>query len=133
MTRRKLRQQFLMTYRPGTLDINGKFVTTVGGALVAASTDLKGVTSVTRTGAGQYTVRFDQPYLALVSYSAGVLQATTDGYKCWLAEDQVAGISGVYGGDGYVKLEVGQSTAATEMIDATVFLSFKVRTSTADA
>lgn len=129
---RKLRQQFKYSLRPGELELNGKFVTTNAGAIVAASTNFPGVTSVTRLAAGQYQIRFDQAFRRLNSFSGGVLSENTDGYKVWLEEDQTAGLSGILGGDGYVKVGVGQTTANTELIDATVLLSFKVSTSTAD-
>ena len=132
MAIRKLRQQFAYGLRPGQLELSGKFVTTSGGAVVAASTNFPGVTSVTRTGTGAYTIRFDQSYRRLNSFSEGVLHGSVDGYKAWLVEDKVVGVSGVYSADGYVKIEIGQSTAATEMIDSTIFLCFKVSTSTAD-
>jgi len=126
---RKLRQQFLYSFRPGLLDICGNF-TVVAGAV--GTTDIKGVTSVTRTGAGAYTVLFDQPYLGLVSASALVLHEGIDAYHSWLVEDQTEGISGVSSGDGYVKMEVGRNNAAADLT-GTVFVSFKVKTSTADA
>lgn len=129
---RKLRQQFKYSVRPGELELNGKFVTTTGGELVAASTNFPGVTSITRLSAGQYQIRFDQPFRRLNSFSGGVLHESVDGYKVWMVEDQTVGLSGILGGDGYVKVEVGQDTGADEMIDATVFLSFKVSTSSAD-
>lgn len=132
MASRKLRQQFKYSLRPGELELDGKFVTTTGGAIVSASTNFPGVTSITRTGAGAYTVRFDQSFRRLNAWSGGILHASVDGYKVWLVEDQTSGISGVYGGDGYVKIEIGQSTSATELISGTVFLNFKLSTSVAD-
>ena len=57
-------------------DLFVKFTSGASGAVPAALGILGGITSVTRTGTGAYTVQFNQSYYQVVQFCGNVAQAT---------------------------------------------------------
>lgn len=128
----KLRRQFSYKFRGGVVDIEGKVPCGVAGAV--GTIDIPGVTSVTRTGTGAYTVNFDEQYTGLAHFCAGIETGSdgADGYSVQLVDSQFVdgGYSGVNSGDGYAKIEVLNSGSAADPIDCTLWLHFSMKTST---
>lgn len=74
--------QFKNSRRPGTIDLDGKlYFSGSANPTISGSTNVgfRGVSSVTRTATGSYTVTFDRTYLDLVSWSYGELGTDNTG------------------------------------------------------
>jgi hypothetical protein len=79
---RKARQQFSYNYRPGSVEVSGYFTTVAGTPVTISVTDCPGVTSVTRTDTGNFTINLDTKALDVI-WKGGTHQPAS-GAMCFL-------------------------------------------------
>lgn len=73
---RHLRNQFKYHVRPGTVDISGYFTVVAGTPVTVSVTDCPGVTSVTRSDTGNFTINLDEAALDVVGFKGMHLPAS---------------------------------------------------------
>lgn len=83
--------QFRMSAQRDVVDLSAKVAIGATGAPTLSLTDAKGIASVTRNSAGNYTVKLQDNYAALMSASVTMLNATVSAAPAsQLISEQVA-------------------------------------------
>ena len=91
---------------------------TVGSTGAVSSTSGYGLTSITRTGAGNYTILLDRKYKKLLACSATFIQSTPQGLGLAVKTDSIASA-------GSVAIATNVTATATDPTSGTIIL-FKI-------